>query len=214
MYQSSLSPKSKRLSLEQHHDMSYRDSTFVLTLPFDQDLVQRYITDAVLHRTKRRWEWFAEAQTLNPALGTLRYLPAEVRRMIWKEMFWCRETLSSDGLWEYDCTLGTIFDTSAYYFGFGRRGLPSYNRLKELRLVSTAVQAESDDVFLTFRTFRFNHAQNLSAFLKQLTPVISARIFSVDVGICPVCKYPFSISLGWSQSSLPNLSQLLHIFNF
>ena len=188
MCQSSLVREADR---PQYQDTAQRDSTFVMTLPFDQNLVKRYITDAVLSRTKRRWEWFANAQRLNPGLGTLRYLPAEVRRMIWKDLFQCRDTLSSDGLWEYDCTCGPIFDLSAYYFGFGRRGLANYNGLKGLRFVSSNVKAESDDVFLTYRTFRFNQAQNLDSFLKQLTPVLSDRIRSIEIGICTLCKYLF-----------------------
>ena len=160
-----------------------------MTLPFDQNLVKRYLTDGILNRTKRRWAWFDEAQRLNPGLGTLQYLPAEVRRMIWKELFQCRDTLSSDGLWEYDCTCGPIFDLSAYFFGFGRRGLAGYNGFKGLRLVSSAVQAESDDVFLTFRAFRFNQAPNLDSFISQLTPSFSDRIFSIEIGICTLCKF-------------------------
>lgn len=179
----------------QHHDTSCRDSTFVATLPFDQNLVKRYITDGILRRTKRRWEWFAEARRFDASLGTLRYLPAEVRRMIWEHLFWCRDNLSSEGLWEYDCTLGSIFDLSAYYFGFGRRGLASYNGFKELRLVSSTVRADSDRVFLTLRTFRFNQAPNLSSFLKQLTSASLDRICSFELGICPLCECSSALGL-------------------
>lgn len=88
----------------------------MMTLPFDQDLVQRYITDGILHNTKRRWAWFDNARRLTPALGTLQYLPVEIRRIIWKYIFHCRETPSADGLWEYDYTLGSIFNLSACMF--------------------------------------------------------------------------------------------------
>ena len=179
--------KSNRLSITQHQDTPSRDFTFVVTLPFDQNLVKRYITDGVLNRTKRRWHWFVEAERLNPGLGTLQYLPAEVRRLIWKELFRCRDTLSSDGIWEYDRTCGPIFDLSAYYFGFGRRGLANYSGLGGLRLVSSTVKAESDEAFL-FRTFRFNQAENLNGFLKQLTPTMAAQIFSIEIGLCLLCE--------------------------
>ena len=188
MFPSSPARQAKRLSFSQLQDSPRRDPAFVMTLPFDQNLVKRSLTDRILDRTKKRWAWFDEAQKLNPSLGTLRYLPAEVRRMIWKELFQCRDTLSCDGLWEYDCTCGPIFDLSAYYFGFGRRGLAGYNGLRGLRLVSSAIQAESDEAFLTFRTFRFNQAQNLDSFLNQLTPASSDRIFSIEIGICTLCK--------------------------
>lgn len=160
-----------------------------MTLPFDQNFVKRYVTEEILSRTSRRWEWFAEAQILNPGLGTLRYLPVEVRRLIWKELFYCRDTLSSDGIWEYNCKCGPIFDLSAYYFGFGRRGLVDYNGYRGLRLVSSAVKSESDEAFLNLRTFRFNQTQHMIGFLKQLTPAYSDRLLSIEIGICVLCKY-------------------------
>lgn len=169
-------------------ERTYRHSKLIMTLPFDQNLVKQYITDAVLSRTQRRWEWFAEGQTLCSGLGTLVYLPAEVRRLIWKLLFECRATLSSDGLWEYDYTCGPIFDLSAYYFGFGRRGLAGYNGFQGLRLVSSIVSGESDEAFLTFRTFRFNQAANLAGFIDQLTPVFAERLKSFEIGICTLCK--------------------------
>lgn len=170
-------------------DLGYRNPTFVMTLPFDQNPVQRYITDEVLSRTQRRWEWFTEARRLDSGLGTLTYLPAEIRRLIWKLLFECRDTLSCDGLWEYDHTCGPIFDLKAYYFGFGRRGLFDSDGLRGLRLVSLAVKGESDEAFLACRTFRFNHAENLVGFIDQLTPASAERLRSIDVGICTLCKY-------------------------
>jgi len=193
MYLSSPIESANRSSMSHHQDIPQRDSIFVMTLPFDQNLVKRYITEGILHRTKRRWEWFAEAQRLNPGLGTLRYLPAEVRNMIWKYLFHCRDTLSADGLWEYDRTCGPIFDLSAYYFGFGRRYFLGSNGFKGVRLVSSAMRAESDEVFLTFRAFRFNHVENLSSFLKQLTPATSH--ICLEIGICTLCKYDLQILL-------------------
>ncbi len=187
---------SSRLSILPHEkvtnvsiaDRSQRDSSFVLTLPFDQDIVSRYITDRILCRTQSRWEWFAEAERLNPGLGTLIYLPTEVRRIVWKLLFECRDTLSCDGLWEYDYTCGPIFDLNAYYFGFGRRGLPGFAGLRGVRLVSSAVKGESDEVFLASRTFRFNQAENLAGFIDQLTPATAKRLRSLDLGICTFCE--------------------------
>lgn len=187
MSQASIVPHVIGWDLSAPEDADYRHPTFVMTLPFDQNLVKKYITDGVLNRTKRRWAWFGEAQRRNPALGTLQYLPAEIRRMIWKDVFYCRDTLSSDGLWEYDCTCGPIFSTSAYFFGFGRRGLG--NGVEGLRQVSTAVKADFDDAFFFLRTFRFNQAANLNGFICQLTPELSDRISSFEIGICTLCKY-------------------------
>lgn len=169
-------------------ELSYRSPVFVDTLPFDQNLVRRYITESILRRTRNRWYWFVEAQRLNPALGTLIYLPAEVRRLIWGSLFECRATLSSEGLWEYEHKNGPIFDLEAYYFGFGRRGLAGYNGFQGLRQVSSGVKSESDEAFLTLRTFRFNETRNLLGFLDQLTPSTADRLRSFEFGICLRCK--------------------------
>ena len=177
------------LSLSHVQDtLDQRDPIFVLTLPFDQDFVKRYITERILHRTRRRWEWFVEAQRLDPGLGTLRYLPVEVRAIIWRLMLDCGETLSTDGLWEYDHTCGPIYDLSAYYFGFGRRRLV-HDGFKNLRLVSSTLKAEYDESFLKHRSFRFNCAENLSGFLSQLKPASSH--ISIDIGICTLCMCTF-----------------------
>ena len=117
MSQHYFNPDSTKLAVHPEQ-LPLRSDIFLSTLPFDQNIIPRYITEGILHRTRRRWTWFVEAARSNPSLGTLQYLPAEVRREIWKWLFYCRETMSADGLWEYDCKLGSMWNTSAcrYYF--------------------------------------------------------------------------------------------------
>ncbi len=150
-----------------HDELSLREPVFVATLPFDEIRVPRYITERVLHHTRRSWQWFIDAQTSNPVLGTLGYLPHEVRRMILEELLHCRPTLSSDGLWEYNASLGPVFNLGAYCFGFGRRTLLDI-KVQNLRMASSALKREYEDVFLTGRTFRFNYGPNLGAFTDGL----------------------------------------------
>lgn len=149
-------------------NLPLRDPRFIVTLPFDENQYPRYVTDRVLHCTRRSWQWFVNAQISYPVLGTLGYLPFEVRSMIWQFLLHCRATLSSDGIWEYEPKLGPVFDLGAYYFGFGQRSLLG-NKAQNLRLVSSALKQEYEDIFLTGRTFRFNYGQNLGTFTDDLS---------------------------------------------
>ena len=166
-------------------DVGLRDPALVATLPFDQNRVRRYITDQVLFRTRQRWSWFTEAQKLNPALGTLCYLPPEVRSLIWQDFLHCRETLSTDGMWEYDKDLGSPFNLSAYHFGFGRRSLFD-DSVKGLRLASLTTKLEFEEALLSRHTFRFNHADNMAGFFDRVKGTTKARVLSIDIGICPL----------------------------
>ena len=170
------------MRLEQTSDLAVQDPSFIATLPFDQNSIKRYIADPILQRTKKRWAWFARARQENPSLGTLCYLPPEVRGLIWQAVLSCRYTLSCDGLWEYECGLGPVFDLSAYYFGFGRRIFVDSN-IENLRLVSSSVKTEYDKTFLN-RPFRFNEAMNLVAFLNRMPEQYSSRLKSVEIGVC------------------------------
>ena len=170
------------MRLEQTRDLVVQDPSFVATPPFDLNSIKRYIADPILQRTKKRWAWFARARQINPSLGTLCYLPPEVRGLIWQAVLSCRYTLSCDGLWEYECGLGPVFDLSAYYFGFGRRIFVDSN-IENLRLVSSSVKTEYDETFLK-RPFRFNEPMNLAVFLNQMPEQYSSRLKSVEIGVC------------------------------
>ena len=170
------------MRLDQHIEIASRDPSFVATLPFDQNSIKRYITDRILHRTRRRWAWFVKARETNPSLGTLSHLPVEIRQNIWRSVLHCRNTLSSDGLWEYEGTLGSVLSPSAYYFGFGRRPFIDSN-IENLRLVSSSVKEEYDDIFFKM-PFRFNQASNLTQFLDRLTDSQLTQLASVEIGVC------------------------------
>lgn len=155
---------------------------FVLTLPFDANRRQQYRTEPVLQKTRQRWQWFSEARDRHPQLGTLGYLPYEIRSLVFEWALACPPTASADGLWEYNHHRGPVLNLNSYYFGFGRsRAIDdSFNHL---RSISSVVRAEYEEVFLSKRTFRFNAASNLEAFLTQLSDIQRARIMHVALGI-------------------------------
>lgn len=183
MFESKPSKRVRCLSLAQYADASLRDPTFMMTLPFDQNCVARYMTDNVLARVRQRWGWYSQAQKLHAALGTLGYLPVEVRLLVWRSSLHCNDNRSLDGLWEYDRGLGSPFRLSSFYFGFGRRGL-FLGSVENARLVSSQIKAEYDHVFLYMRTFRFNYTENLFAFLHRLNDSHQEQLSSVELAVC------------------------------
>ena len=183
MFESNPYKRVRCSSLAQYPDASLRDPTFMMTLPFDQNRVARYMTDNVLARVRQRWEWYSKAKRLNAALGTLGYLPAEVRLFVWRSLLHCNDTRSLDGLWEYDRGLGSPFQLSSFYFGFGRRGL-FLDSVENVRLVSSQIKAEYDHVFLYMRTFRFNYTENLFTFLHRLNDAYQEQLSSVEFAVC------------------------------
>ncbi|KAL8904267.1 MAG: hypothetical protein Q9207_003394 [Kuettlingeria erythrocarpa] len=55
-----------------------------LTLPIPT-LLNPIATQEAVERSRSRWHWFTQGQRRNPALGTLSYLPVEIRWLIWRE---------------------------------------------------------------------------------------------------------------------------------
>lgn len=190
-------------------DASNRNPTMLLTLPFDQNRVPRYITDNILHRVHERWNWFLKASEVNRALGTLGYLPAEVRSLMWQSLLQCRHTLSSDGLWEYGRELGSPFQPSAYYFGFGRQGL-FLDSVESLRMVSKQVKAEYEYVFLSLRSFRFNYHQNLLAFCNRMQDHYLHQLSSVELAITQFSMGPWLDAVSLLPAGLQHVHFRLH----
>lgn len=155
---------------------------FVLTLPFDKDGCSRWRTEIALQRTKKRWMWYSDARESQPALGTLSYLPVEIRAIIFEHALWCRPTLSADGLWEYDFRHGSPFNLTSYYFGFGRRKAIDQG-VGHLRQVSSRIKMEYEDVFLTKTNFRFNEPHGLAEFLSRLTDAQKDRLACMTIGV-------------------------------
>lgn len=166
-------------------EVNLRSPALVATLPFDQNRVPRRTTEQVLFRTRERWSWFVEAQKFNPALGTFFYLPPEVRSLVFKHVLSFPERASTDGMFEFDATLGSPFNLSAYYFGFGRRFLIDVG-VMSLRLISSATRLEFEKAFLSRHTFRFNSPDNLLIFFNRIKNITEAPVLSIDIGICPL----------------------------
>lgn len=166
-----------------NENLALWDPSLVATLSFDPNRWQRYLSEKILLQTRKKWHWFVECQTRDPSLGTLSYLPFEIRRLIWQNVLACRDTLSSDGIWEFDFhKSGSPVDPAAFLFGFGRRGLPGVEA-KNLRMVSSSMTAEYDNAILSTRSFRFNHPQALPIFFNRLNENQLSQIQSIEIGL-------------------------------
>ncbi|KAI4272981.1 MAG: hypothetical protein LQ337_004940 [Flavoplaca oasis] len=64
-----------------------RPTGLYLTLPLTRKFIEnRAAAQQAVERSRSRWHWFVEGRRRNPALGTLSYLPIEIRCLIWKEI--------------------------------------------------------------------------------------------------------------------------------
>ncbi|KAL9129711.1 MAG: hypothetical protein Q9217_001914 [Psora testacea] len=88
MAKSSTIPRPIILDLAQIIKYPRRRDVFIATLPFKLQDVTPKLAKTIIKRTQKRWKWFSEARKLDDrlgtSLGTLGYLPWEVRQHI----FW------------------------------------------------------------------------------------------------------------------------------
>lgn len=77
------------LSLKQLEKYPTRREVLAMTIPFKEQDVWPSHMRKVLKQTKKRWAWFSKARErddqLNTRLGTLNYLPYEIRQQIYLE---------------------------------------------------------------------------------------------------------------------------------
>ncbi|KAL8637579.1 MAG: hypothetical protein Q9226_009109, partial [Calogaya cf. arnoldii] len=86
-----------------------RPSGIYLTLPLTQDFIKNpAAVRTAVDRSRSRWHWFAEGQRRDPALGTLSYLPVEIRRLIWRD-------IAGRAFWPNLLFQECWWDTSHYY---------------------------------------------------------------------------------------------------
>ena len=169
--------------LEKPQTATKREPSLIQKLPFEYTRTNRSSTEETIKGSQDRCEWFTNAQTVDPGLGTLSYLPYEIRQLIFVHTLACRPTFSADGPWEFNYRLGSPFNVSAYNFGENVRATidPSINGL---RLASSTVKAEYEDVLLSKRTFRFNEPESLMSFIARLNKAQLSRVFSIAIGVC------------------------------
>ena len=182
---------------------SFTTPDLAITVPFDIKSLSYFslLRARALRQTKARWCWFDKAskddQEAGSSLGTLRFLPYEIRQQIfeivledyfdefdeqirqrrnnfeYKEaLYTCDGALNRSELFiQHWCwrqyEVRRIFDLQSYHTD----RLPTERHPLSLRLASPSIQAEFDGVFLGRSTFQFACPVTLQMFLDQLSPL-------------------------------------------
>ena len=159
------------------------NSDFAMTLPFKASKVSQELRAAIIKRTKNRWAWFSRAEDLDEErgtqLGTLGYLPWEIRQKIFEEFFegnFRARIVRGSG-----CIRPPLFDSidppGAWYWA----GYPGVFRLWEIRLASASLKHEVEYAFFTMMNFHFDSIEAMMDFLVNLKTYEKSLLRSVSV---------------------------------
>lgn len=128
------------------------------TLPFDYNWESKDLRAVSLQRTRQRWAWFSKAEDQDrergTQLGTLGYLPWEVRQMVFEKLF--------DNL--FHCRYKNMDEL---YYPWCIKSSP-WHDLASLD-ASASMMLEVKYAYLTTTNFQFNSSLALSTFLGHLT---------------------------------------------
>ena len=150
------------------------------TLPFDVYEVPNEL-QVSLERTKQRWAWFTKAkdhdEERGTQLGTLGYLPWEIRQKIFGNIFdGCFDVQIDRHQWgDY----GFKSRESRWRIWCNRKTFPYLWRGLAIRNVSTSMRLEVEHAFITMAHFEFEH--DLTLFLDHLTTYERSLLRSIKI---------------------------------
>lgn len=167
-----------------------------MTLPFNTEDVDLSVRDQAIEKTERRWVWFSNAQKhddeLGTGLGTLGYLPVEIRQSISRILLrgyvrqqYCvlRQRDRGNHLFSYrsqrEYNVGAFFSdendhrymTLGWPFVFELDSYWPYDPnapAMDVRLASQSLKVEFEHIFLHGNIFKFDCPKALENFLSQL----------------------------------------------
>lgn len=204
---------------EQLLKRQHLERVFAATLPFKQKDVSSKLVERAINQTQKRWAWFMESRELDTErgteLGTLGYLPWEIRRGILKEVFdgyfrihencgLAPRTLyylCPNRLTEPAPDIFNLYDSYRELVSQGHRKcyISSISReLSSLRLSSATLRFEYDDLFLSSTIFKFESPTSLNEFLNQLTDNHQTKLRRIIINIWVPCDCrPHSLRRDW-----------------
>lgn len=159
-----------------------------VTLPFKKQYVSSDLFQFTIDRTRERWAWFTKYRELDAErgtyLGTLGYLPWEIRRQILKALL--------------DLLYWVQHDRCTYLWPYW---------LDPLRLSSPTLRLEFDDFFLSNEIFKFECPSHLGKFLGQLSNFHQTRLRRIIISIwvpcgCHCARLLIDWSDGWKTMCL------------
>lgn len=188
----------------QLHKFNQLVSVLAATLPFKQAEVSPDLFDLAINQTQKRWAWFVRSRELDiergTDLGTLGYLPWEIRQQIIKAVL--------DGFFEgehdrvghtlcYEPSTALapdLFNFSYYRMGMEncRMNWDAYSGVPGLRHSSATLGFEYDSFFLSNTIFKFNRPTGLGKFLDQLSDYHQTKLRRILINIwvpCGCCSH-------------------------
>ena len=169
--------------------ISLSESDFAKTLPFNDSDVSREVRAMILKRTEQRWIWFKKAEELDEArgtkLGTLGFLPWEIRQMIIERVFHGGFGSVIWGYYPNDDTFETHDEPLSIFVEFSDKGLSHFQSVTCLQDASASMKNDVEHAFLTKTNFEFefeNHnCDRLTYFLSRLTTYQKTLLRSVHI---------------------------------
>lgn len=183
------------LEMSQLEKYPTRKHVIAMTLPFKAEDVYPSFREQLIQKTKKRWAWFSDARkkdnNLGSSLGTLGYLPWEIRQVVF-EMVLRGYFEESRERYKHllDLKRYSYIDEAYFIWAWrsdsGRRphalGVPDVFELDSyqpndpdaptstmnLRLASLSLKTEFEHYFLHANTFAFQCPRALEQFLGQL----------------------------------------------
>lgn len=218
------------LDLSQLQKYPTKSHVIAMTLPFKAEDVYPSFRKDVIKRTKKRWAWFSDARKkddrLGTSLGTLGYLPWEVRRFIfeivlrgyfeeckhpleWSERYRCLWYLNRynyiheaidkwDWQVDYERRVNTPGVPDVFELDSYQPSNPNAPTMN-VRLASQSLRTEFEHHFLRDSNFSFDCPRALEEFLGQLTCHQKAQLrhFYFELWNCCGCCTAQESDGGW-----------------
>ena len=159
------------------------DSEFAITLPFKARKVSQKLRAAIIKRTKDRWAWFSRAEDLDEErgtqLGTLGYLPWEIRQKIFGELF--DRGYRQISWYPSENRRPRIFSTREMPQAWQLDEYPHSSKLWMIRTASASLMFEVEFAFITTMNLDFTSIEAIMYFLGCLTTCKNSMLRSITV---------------------------------
>ncbi|KAL8994367.1 MAG: hypothetical protein Q9188_007086 [Gyalolechia gomerana] len=132
------------------------------TIPFDTLNTPSFILKNTIDRSLSRSHWFTAGQRQNPGLGTLSYLPVEIRNRIW--MY----TLNHNAFCYFNSDIWLHQARGCLYEDYW---LPSWKRdydVRALRAASQKIRLEFDQTFFRATPMEFESIFSATRLMRQI----------------------------------------------
>ena len=172
----------------------YPSKSDFLVLPFNKEDASQELRETILERTKERWAWFVKAENqdkeLGTRLGTLGFLPWEIRQKIIVQVFDCnfsevidfedergRKMLETHEI-PFEPWCGDRYDVTARRWKYS-----DFWSLVHLQRASVSMSIEVQYTYFTLTKFIFDSPNALLSFLGRLTTYQQSLLRCISISL-------------------------------